>query len=97
MKLFAEFLGKMKATDEGGVPLLDRTAVLHASNLGNASAHICDNLPIILAGGGFKHAGHVAFDRKDNKPLSNQFVRILQQMVVETDRFGSSTGVLGEV
>ncbi|HEX3149291.1 MAG TPA: DUF1552 domain-containing protein [Gemmataceae bacterium] len=97
MRLFAEFLGNMKATDEGGVPLLDRTAVLHASNLGNASAHTSDNLPIILAGGGFKHAGHVAFDRKDNKPLSNLFVRMLQQMGIETDRFGSSTGVLSEV
>jgi hypothetical protein len=97
MKLFAEFLGKLKQTNEGGVSLLDQTIVFHASNLGNASAHTCDNLPVILAGGGFKHAGHVAFDRKDNKPLSNLFVRMLQQMGIETDRFGSSTGVLSDV
>jgi hypothetical protein len=97
MKLFAEFLGKMKRTDDGGVSLLDQTVVLHASNLGNGSAHTCDNLPILLAGGGFRHAGHVAFDRKDNKPLSNLFVRMLQQMGLELDRFGSSTGSLGEV
>lgn len=97
MKLFAEFLGKMKSTTEGGVSLLDQTIVLHASNLGNASAHTCDNLPIILAGGGFRHAGHVAFDRKDNKPLSNLFVRMLQQMGLGMDRFGSSTGALSEV
>src|SRR5262249_5649733 len=58
MKLLATFLGKMKQTNEAGVPLLDETIVLHASNLGNASAHTCDNLPVILAGGGFKHAGH---------------------------------------
>jgi hypothetical protein len=97
MKLFADFLTKMKATDDGGAPLLDQTAVLHASNLGNASAHTNDNLPILLAGGGFKHAGHVAFDRKDNKPLSNLFIRILRQLGVELDRFGSSTGTLSEV
>ncbi|WP_020471059.1 DUF1552 domain-containing protein [Zavarzinella formosa] len=97
MKLFADFLGKMKATDDGGISLLDRTVVFHASNLGNASAHTCDNLPILLAGGGFKHAGHVAFDRKDNKPLSNLFVRMLHQVGIESDRFGSSTGVLSEV
>jgi hypothetical protein len=53
-KLFAEFLGKLKNTNEGGVALLDQTLVFHGSNLGNASAHTCDNLPIILAGGGFK-------------------------------------------
>ncbi|WP_020471024.1 DUF1552 domain-containing protein [Zavarzinella formosa] len=97
MKLFGDFLGKMKATDDGGRPLLDRTAIFYGSNMGNASAHSCDNLPVILAGGGFKHAGHVAFDRRNNKPLSNLFVRMLQQSGVDMDRFGSSTGVLSEV
>ncbi len=97
MKLFADLLGKLKATDDGGTPLLDRTAIVHASSMGNASAHTNDNLPVILAGGGFKHAGHVAFDRKNNKPMSNLFVRMLQQMGLEMDKFGSSTGVLSEV
>ncbi|MFN0018791.1 MAG: DUF1552 domain-containing protein [Pirellulaceae bacterium] len=97
MKLFAEFLGKLKDTSEGGVSLLDQSSVLHASNLGNASAHTCDNLPILLAGGGYKHQGHVAFDRKENKPLSNLYVRMLQQMGLEIDKFGSSTSTLTEV
>ena len=97
MKLFAGLLGKMKATNEAGSSLLDQTVVFYGSNLGNASAHTCDNLPILLAGGGFNHAGHVAFDRKNNKPLSNLFVRMLHQMGIEADRFGSSTGTLGEV
>ena len=97
MRQFAGLLGKMKATDEGGKPLLDQTIVFYGSNMGNASAHTCDNLPILLAGGGFKHAGHVAFDRKNNKPLSNLFVRMLQQMGIQSDRFGSSTGKLDEV
>jgi hypothetical protein len=97
MKLFAEFLGKVKGTNEAGRSLLEQTVVFYASNLGNASAHTCDNLPIILAGGGFKHAGHVAFDRKNNQPLSNLFVRMLQQLGIEMDRFGSSTGTIGEV
>ena len=97
MKLFGSFLGKMKGTDDGGRPLLDQTMIFYGSNMGNGSAHSCDNLPIVLAGGGFKHAGHVAFDRKNNKPLSNLFVRMLQQMGIEAERFGNSTGVLSEV
>jgi hypothetical protein len=97
MKLFGEFLAKMKTTNEAGQALLDQTVLFYGSNLGNGSAHSCDNLPIILAGGGFKHAGHVVYDKKDNKPLSNLFVRMLQQMSVELDRFGSSTGALSEV
>jgi hypothetical protein len=97
MRLFGQFLGKMKSTNEGGAALLDQTAIFYGSNMGNASAHSCDNLPIILAGGGFKHAGHVAFDKKNNKPLSNLFVRMLQQTGIDMDRFGSSTSVLSEV
>jgi hypothetical protein len=96
MKLFGEFLGKMKGTSEAGQTLLDQTILFYGSNMGNGSAHSCDNLPIILAGGGFKHAGHMAFDRKDNKPLSNLFVRMANQMGVELERFGSSTGILSE-
>jgi hypothetical protein len=97
LKLFAEFLGKMKSSDDGGPNLLDQTIVLHCSNLGNASSHDISNLPVILAGGGFRHAGHVAFDRKRNTPLSNLFVRMLQQMGFEIDRFGSSSGLINEV
>jgi hypothetical protein len=94
MKLFGELLGRMKSTCEAGCPLLDRTVILYGSNMGNASAHTCDNLPILLAGGGFRHAGHIAFDRKDNYPLCNLFVRMLHQMGLEVDRFGTSTGTL---
>jgi hypothetical protein len=97
LKLFADFLGKMKSTDDGGQTLLDQTIVLHASHLGNASSHMGDNLPILVAGGGFKHAGHVAYDRKKNAPLSNLFVRMLQQMEIPLERFGASTGTVSEL
>ena len=94
---FGGFLSKLTATNEGGEPLLSRTQVLIASNLGDASAHAADNLPVMLAGGGFKHLGHARFDAKENYPLSNLYVRMLQQMGIEADRFGSSTSVLSEL
>ncbi|HND53473.1 MAG TPA: DUF1552 domain-containing protein, partial [Pirellulaceae bacterium] len=94
MRLFAGLLEKLKQTDEAGRSLLDQTVVLHTSNLGNASSHDTSNLPVILAGGGFKHAGHVAFDRKNNQPLSNLFVTMLHQLGLDLDRFGSSTGTI---
>jgi hypothetical protein len=96
-RVFNEFLAKMQGSSEGNESLLNRTMVFHGSNLGNASAHTSQNLPIILAGGGFKHAGHVMYDRKNNLPLSNLFVRMLHQMGIEADTFGTSTGVLGEI
>lgn len=97
LRLFANFLDTMKSSKEGDTSLLDQTVVCHCSNLGNASSHDTSNLPVILVGGGFKHAGHVAFDRKSNKPLSNLFVRMLQQLGLEHERFGSSTGIVPDV
>lgn len=97
LKLFSKFLGSMQQVREGNATLFDHTAILNATNLGNASAHTCENLPIILAGGGFKHQGHVIKDRKNNTPLSNLYVRMLQQIGVETGQFGSSEGVLADV
>jgi hypothetical protein len=94
---FAGFLDKLSATTEAGKPLLDSTQVLMASSLGDASAHSSDNLPVFLAGGGFKHKGHLAFDQKNNYQLSNLYVRMLQKMGVETEKFGASTGILGDL
>jgi hypothetical protein len=94
MKTVREFLTKLKQTKEEGVSLLDRTMVFFSSNLGNASNHSTRNLPVLLAGGGFKHGRHLAFDPSNPPPLSNFYVSMLQQLGIETDRFGSSTGTL---
>jgi hypothetical protein len=90
-KLFGEFLTKLKAMKENGKHLLDHTAILFGSNLGNASSHNTTNLPIIVAGGGYKHGSYMSHDAKDNTPLCNLFVPLAQRMGVETEQFGSST------
>lgn len=80
-----------------GQRLLDQTMVLYGSNLGDANVHNCTNLPLLLAGGGFKHGQHLSFDTLHNKPLCNLFVSMLQKMGVEAEAFGSSTGTFNEV
>ncbi|MED5279863.1 MAG: hypothetical protein VYA10_00130, partial [Verrucomicrobiota bacterium] len=54
-------------------------------------SHDWRNLPIILAGGGYRHGSYVAHDSQDNTPLSNLFVPLAQRMGVSIDRFGKST------
>ena len=89
-----DFLLKLQGSEEQGETLLDRTMVLFGSHLGNASSHNTKNLPIVLAGGGFRHGQHLAFDRTNNAPLANVFVSMLQRMNLEIDAFGTSTGTL---
>src|SRR5437867_5878959 len=94
MKLLAELFDHLKAVLEDGEPLLDRTMILYGSNLGNANTHVTTNMPMILAGGGFKHGQHLAFDTQHNYPLPNLFVSMLQRLGLETDRFASATGTM---
>lgn len=94
MGSFNRLLHRMKANQEAGATLLDHTLTLLGSNLGNAASHDPRNNPVILAGGGLKHAGYVAHKKDDNTPLCNLFVRLLQEMKMETDSFASSSGVL---
>ena len=84
----------MKETRIQDESMLDQTMLLFGSNMGNANTHTNTNLPILLAGGGFKHGQHLAFDRERNSPLSNLYVSMLQNMGIATDQFGSSTGRL---
>jgi hypothetical protein len=94
LKSFQEFLARLKETKEDGQSLLDRTTVFFSSNLGNAATHATKNLPIVLAGGGFAHGEHLAFDPANPPPLSNLYVSMLQRMGIEVDKFGSSSGTL---
>ena len=91
---WGEFLRDLKSTDESDGTLLDNTSVLLTSNLGNASNHDNRNMPVLFAGGGFKHGQHLAFDRNNNYPLPNLFVSVLQRNGMETDRFATSTGAM---
>lgn len=86
---WAAFLRKLKS---GG--MLDETMVLLTSNLGNASSHDNKNMPVLFAGGGFRHGQHLAFDTKNNYPLPNLFLSAIQRLGLEVDRFATSTSTM---
>ena len=94
MRLLRAHFERLSTKVENGANLLDQTMVLFGSNLGDANVHNCTNLPILLAGGGFQHGQHLAFDTHANTPLSNLFVSMLQKLGVETESFSSSEGAL---
>lgn len=91
---WAQFVGELNSREDASGRILDNTTVLLTSNLGNASNHDNRNMPVLLAGGSFKHGQHLAFDRKNNYPLTNLYVDILQEAGLETDSFATSTGTM---
>ena len=78
----------------GDGSMLDNTIVLFGSGMGYGGTHSCRNLPILVAGGGFRHLGHLdAATSGKHLPLCNLFVTLLQRFGLEQDSFNTSTGV----
>lgn len=94
MRAIAGLLEELKSVEEDGESLLDRTMVLYGSNLGDANAHSTTNMPILLAGGGFRHGQHLEFDRSNNYPLPNLFMSMLERMGIESNIFATATGTM---
>jgi hypothetical protein len=94
MRAFGGLIAAFGKSGESGSSLLDQTQLFYGSCLGNANSHSNRNLPLILAGGGYRHPGHLAFDETRNEPVANLFVTMLQRLGVEADSFSSSTGSL---
>lgn len=88
------FLTALSETKEEGQPLLDRTMVLYGTCMGSANSHSNVNLPVLLAGGGFKHGQHLAFDTKNNYPLSNLHLSMLHRLGIEAKDFSTAKGTM---
>ncbi|TWT74731.1 DUF1552 domain-containing protein [Allorhodopirellula solitaria] len=91
---WGEFLRSLEQVDDAHGSLLDDTTSMLTSNLGNASNHSNQNMPVMVGGGPFCHAGHLAFSQKNNYPLANFYVSLLQKHGLEIDNFASSTGTM---
>lgn len=85
------FLTALAGSKEGDETLLDRTQVLYGTCMGSANSHSNVNLPALIAGGGFKHGQHLAFDTKNNHNLATLYVSMLQRLGIEADAFASAT------
>ena len=88
------FLNALSETKEDGQALLQRTMVLYGTCMGSANSHSNVNLPVLLAGGGFKHGQHLAFDTKNNYPLSNLYLSMLHRLGIEAKEFSTAKGTM---
>lgn len=88
------FLDGLAAAGEGDANLLDRTQVLYGTCMGSANSHSNVNLPVLLAGGGFRHGQHLAFDKENNHNLAALYVSMLQRLGIEAGSFASARSTM---
>ncbi|HEY6332599.1 MAG TPA: DUF1552 domain-containing protein [Blastocatellia bacterium] len=94
-ELFAYFVKRLKSTQDGDGTLLDHSMTVYGAGLSDGNKHRHDNLPILLAGragGSLKSGLHLVF--KEETPMTNMYLSLLDRMGVEPEKMGDSTGKL---
>lgn len=95
---FASFLKQLKEkTTAEGKSLLDDTVVMIGTGMGDASRHSNRDLPTLVAGGGFKHQGHVAIKGEGGPLLGDLFITIAQRLGLEMDTFSNASRNINQV
>jgi len=95
---FAYFLGRLESTTDAGGSLLDQSMVLYGSGLSDGNRHQHDDLPIVLAGGaGGKLPTGRFIETKDERPMGNLFLSMLDLMGTPAESIGDSSGRLAEL
>ena len=82
-------LSTMKQRTVGNSSLFDQTTTLLTASMGSANSHNFDDLPALVFDCRMKTTGHW---RKQDVPMSNLYLGLLQLFGAEHDRFGESTG-----
>jgi hypothetical protein len=94
-ELFGWFLDKLKSTPEGDGTLLDHSLFLYGAALSNPNLHAHYDLPLVLVGsaaGQLRGGRHLVY--KQETPMTNLLLSMLDKVGVQPDRLGDSTGKL---
>ena len=95
VQLLAYFLEKLQATPDGDGSLLDQSLILYGGGMGDGNLHRHSDLPCLLAGklgGKLKTGRHLAY--RQDTPMANLLLTILDGVGVRTEKIGDSTGAL---
>jgi len=95
VKMLGYFLEKMRSTPDGDGSLLDHSLILFGSGMGDGNLHRHSDLPVLLAGklnGKFQTGYHL--DYKQDTPMANLLVTILDHVGIPIEKLGDSTGQL---
>ena len=95
VKLFADYVQKLRSTPDGDGTLLDHVMLLYGAGISDSNVHKHDNLPILLVGGGsgtLKGGRHIRYHK--DPPVADLLVTMMDKLGVPVDHIGNSDGPL---
>jgi hypothetical protein len=96
--LLAYALERFKNTPDGDGSLLDHSLILYGGAMSNSNIHNHAPLPVLVAGGAagrMKGGRHLKY--KEDTPMANLLMTILEKAGIPQESVGDSTGFLSEV
>jgi len=95
----SRLMDKLQNTQGERGNLLDDTMILFGSSMSDAARHSNRNLPIMVAGGGFKHKGHynAMQPNKTATPLNNLYTSMLQNFGLEVEKYNTASGDVNHI
>ena len=93
VQMFAHFLDRMQSTPDGDGSLLDHTILLYGTGISDGNLHFHLDLPMMVAGGAagnLKGGRHLSY--RDDTPLTNLYLAVLDKLGLPVEQFGDSTG-----
>jgi len=91
-QLFARFLEKLRATEDGPGSLLDHSLLIYGAGMGDSNGHNTDPLPVAMIGGGLDGHRHIELPRRT--PVGNLWRAVAERFETPVEHFGDSTGVV---
>jgi hypothetical protein len=98
VRLFADYLEKLRSIPDGDGSLLDHLILLYGGGISHSDRHTHGPLPTLVLGGGagtIKGGRHLVYP--EHTPLTNLQLTLLGNLGVPTERLGDSTGQLKEL
>src|SRR6476646_934076 len=98
LKLFADYLQKLRNTPDGDGTLLDSMVILYGGGIRNSDRHTHGPLPTLDVGGGggaLKGGRHLVYP--EHTPLTNLQLTLLNVLGVPAEKLGDSQGQFKEL
>jgi hypothetical protein len=92
VQLFARFLEKLRAAEDGPGSLLDHSLLIYGAGMGDSNGHNTDPLPVALIGGGWEGHRHIELPKRT--PVGNLWRTVAERFDTPVDHFGDSTGIV---
>jgi hypothetical protein len=94
MQVLKYFLDKLQTTPDGDGTLLDNSMIVYGSAMGDGNQHNFVDIPTVVfgkGGGALKTGRHI---RRQDVPMTNLLLSLLDKIDASPDRLGDSTGRL---